>query len=553
MFGINWMELLVLLGAAAFGVALLAYLYLRLVKWPSLQENSLEHVRKHALWTGFIAWAVSSLAGVNRAGIYDPSAFYDPQNQWVFIPWGLIIAPVVAALAVHAIGQSTWPAPKSAKRVAALEFRRIRDFVEPALGWTVLGIFILTAGALAYLFFAPGFAPSLPFDSSTGSASVGTSGRVPGYVLATALTLALVILTLGTLALMQLIASRRSLESLTAEQNSTLRTIGMNRLLRVSATMASGLLYIAGNFLAQPVPGSNTTSWFNWLGLINGLVLIAMLLWKPPFLDTATNDQAYNILYGKRPSAGLANDDGPAAAKLTESTTAAVLPAAIIGILVGYLLHTWLGWLGPVVLAMVFILLTYAGAEVLLRRNYATPGTQRNRLQTALPWPMYAALIIAAGLLVTAVNLALRAATIGLGTSEGWNGQGGPTSFVLIPLSCALAILAAGAFSAYLAIRRPGLSKATQHLDDALRRRSLFRIARTVASGWFAIIAALLITLPHTIDSNPLAVQFDYVIFGALCIVMAALLLVYPVRSFTPDDFLAPHNAVQPGPSNVNK
>lgn len=548
----NLAEMLVLIGTVGVIAAVVVYFYVRLVRWAPRQEKSLEYVRKHALWTGAIAWALSSLAGAANAGVYPADRFDAANNPWGVISLFPIFAPVLAVLAVHAIGQMTWPAPKAAKRVAVLEFRRVRDYVEPALGWTVLGIFALTAIAVGVLFFAPGFdAPAPP--ATDGGGNISLNGRVPGYVLATTLGTALLVLSIGTWAVMRLVASRRSLEHLDHEQNTTLRVIGMNRLLRVSATVASGLVFAAGNFMAQPAPGSLATSWTNWLGLTNIVVLIAMLLWKPPFLDAEAPDSAYNTLFGNKPSQSLAHDDGPAAARLVDSGTPAVVMAALVGALIGALLISWLGGLGPMIVGIVFILLAYAGLEILLRRNYATPGTPRARLEKVLPWAMYAALAIAVVGLGTALGLAQRAATVGVGTSEGWNGQGGPSSFVMVPLGCSLLIAAIGALAALLVIRRPGLNNASPELDSVLRRRSLFRIARTVAAGWFAILAALLLVVPYEANPNPLAMQPNLPIFGALCIVLAALLLIFPVRAFTPNQFVSRGRAALPGATNSQR
>ncbi|ALE07060.1 hypothetical protein AL755_18950 [Arthrobacter sp. ERGS1:01] len=530
----NPAELIVLIGTVGVIVALLVYLYQRLVKWAPRQDKSLEHVRKHALWTGVIAWALSSLSGGNRAGLLPAGQVIDPANPsatipadpWATIPFMALFGPIAAVLLVHLVGQLTWPAPKSPKRVAVLEFRRVRAFMEPALAWTVLGVFALSAGTLIWLAFAPGF-PALPARTTTDGSSFATpDGRVPGWVLATALGAALITLALGTYGVMRLIASRRSLENLSHEQNSTLRVIGMNRLLRVSATVASGLGAIAGNFLFQPSPESPT----NWLVLANIAVLFAMLWWRPPALK-ATSDP-----YDSR------TPQGNPALRLADSGAAAVVPAAVVGVLAGALLTTWFGWLGPALTGIIFVLLTYGGLEVLLRRNYATPGRSRNRLDDALPWPLYAALAIAASGLVLAINLALRAATAGLGGSEGWYGQGGPTSLILVPASCALAVAAAGSLAAWPVLRRPGLNQATPRMDADLRRRSLFRIARTVAAGWFAILGALLLDVPWETDPNPLAVQLNMPAIGGISIALAALLLIYPVRRLAPADY-AQHDA----------
>ncbi|MGO2541960.1 MAG: hypothetical protein ACTH8J_12490 [Specibacter sp.] len=534
MLGINWMELLVLVGTIGVGAAVVVYLALRMFVWSKAESQSLEHIRKHALWTGIIAWVFSSLTGAGRAGLYDPNRLQP--THWHTIPWFAIIAPAVAVVAVHAIGQTTWPAPKSAKRKAVLEFRRTRHYIQPALGWTVAGIFALTVIVLVFLFFAPGFiGPNSVILGDYGQSIQTHFGRAPGYVLATVLTAALAILAAGTALAMRLISSRRSLEALTPEQNTTLRIIGMNRLLRVSATVASGLAAVAGNYLVQPAPDSTATSWVNWLGIVNMAVLIAMLFWKPPFLDSPTDDPGYNTLHVPGASSALASDDGPAAAKLTNSAGAAVLPAAIVGAAVGYAMHGSFGLTGIVAVATLFVLLAHLAMEFLLRRNYGTPGAPRSKLRVFLPRPMYFAFAVATIGMVLALMNAHRVAASG--SQNSWDGLDAPAAMYWIPGIAALGVLAVGLAVMRFILTRPGLGNAPSALDRTLRRRSLFRIARTVTGSWFAILGILLIMVPVAPDSNPLMPRFESGFFGLLCNVIAVLVAFYPMRAFTPADF----------------
>lgn len=549
MLGINWMQLLVLVGTIGVGAALVVYLALRMFVWSKAESKSLEHIRKHALWTGIIAWAFSSLTGASRAGLYssrqstdpfDPTIVH-PVDPWSTIPFPWLIVPVVAVILVHWVGQLSWPAPKSAKRVAVLEFRRVRDYVRPALGWTVLGIFLLAGCVLIWLSFAPAFPSRASGRTSEGLFPLPLDGRIPGWMLATALGASLVVLAAGTVLVMRLIASRRSLEALSPEQNATLRTIGMNRLLRVSATVASGLAAVAGNYLVQPSPDSTATSWVNWLAMVNVAVLAAMLFWKPPFLDAPTDDAGYNTLHVPGASTALASDDGPAAAKLTNSAGAAVFPAAIAGAAAGFAMHGWFGLTGIVAVAAAFVLLAHLAMEFLLRRNYATPGAPHGNLGVLLPWPMYCAFAVATGGLVLALIIAHRVASSG--TPNSWDGLDAPAAMYWVPGLAALAVLTVGLTVMWFVLARPALGNAPSSLDRTLRRRSLFRIARTVTGSWFAILGILLIMVPVAPDPSPLVPRFESGIFGLLCNVIAVLVVFYPMRAFTPFDFMpAPKN-----------
>lgn len=534
MFAPSWPEALILLGTVGIGAALVTYLVLRFFVWSRAKSSSLEHIRKHALWTGIIAWVLSSLVGANRAGIYDPDKF--DADDWSTVPWLALIAPIMAALAVHAIGQASWPTPKSEKRTAVMEFRRVRDYVEPALGWTVAGVFTLSACFVACLFFAPGFISANSVILGDYGQSIQTHhGRAPGYVPAIALSAALLVLVIGTLLVMRFIASRRSLESLTPGQNKTLRSIGMNRLLRVSATVASGLAVIAGNYLLQPHPDSTTTSWVNWLAIVNVVVLIAMLGWKPPSLGPATDDAGYTAWQVHALSAPLTSTAGLAAEKLSNAATAAVLPAALLGVALGYAMRHYFGLIGIVTMAAVFMLLAYLALELLLQRNYAKPGAPPRTVRVLLPWPMYLALAVAAaGLVLALLNSHGVAAS---GGANSWDGLDAPAAMCRVPAIAALTILVVAGVAAWIVLSRPGLDKTPATLDRALRRRSLFRLARTLAGAWFAILGMLLIMVPVAPDPHPLVPRFESGVFGVLCNVIAALVAFYPMRRLTQDDF----------------
>lgn len=545
----NWMEALILAGTVGVVAAVATYLAMRLFVWNKAAAKSLEHIRKHALWTGIIAWALSSLAGAARAGIYDPGQVQN--NPWAAVPWIALIAPVVAVVGVHALGQASWPAPKSAKRVAVLEYRRVRDYVQPALGCMVLGVFAVTAAVLPFVFLAPGFiSANGVILGDAGQSLLTRHGRVPGYVLASALTLALGLLVTGTLLVMRLIASRRSLEALSPEQNTTLRAIGMNRLLRVSATVASGLAAIAGNYLSQPRPDSAVTSWVNWLGILNALVLVAMLLWKPPFLDTPTDDAGYNTLFGIKTSARPDSGDGPAAAKLSNAAGVAAPLAGALGLLAGMLTTAWFGWLGPLTLLLVFVLLSHLGLELLLRNNYATPGTTRTRLKAAVPRGLLTSAAITGIALIPAL---VATAGITRGGLYDWPGFGASSPHFLVPLICVLAILGAAAGATVVVIRRPGLNDAPELLDRTLRRRSLFRIARTATGGLLAILAAALFNLGTAPTQGGQSVDSSLAIVGAACIVAAVTLCFYPVKAFTPADFMPRAAQARPGSKSLGR
>lgn len=73
MFGLNWMEPLIKVGTLGVGAVVVTYLFLRIFIWSRSIDMPVEQASKHALWTGFLAWAFSSLAPATQAGIYSAS------------------------------------------------------------------------------------------------------------------------------------------------------------------------------------------------------------------------------------------------------------------------------------------------------------------------------------------------------------------------------------------------------------------------------------------------------------------------------------------------
>ena len=531
--------------------ACLLFLVLRSVFWSPRRDGSPEAARRHAYWTGFIAWLLSSLMGAVNAGIISPpavsteNATFTPPNGmttadaslWQTLHISQILFAIAAVLVVSALGQLTWPAPKAAKRRAELAFRHVRDFTEPVLGWVTAVVFLASAGFITAVFFAPGFAPRPMQNAGTGNMLSPMMGRVPGWQLGLVLGGALLLLALGTAAIMVLTARRRSLESLTSQQNATLRSIGINRLLRVSATVASGLGAVAGNYLFVPNPAGGSQMSVNVPVILNIVVLIVMLLWKPPVLvPPVPADDPYPLerLYQVRGRGG----NGAGALALNDSTTAAMLPVVIVAGVVGALLITWLGVLGPVTAIAVAVLLTLAGLEQLLRRNYATPGMPRQPLSRPLPKLMLATLALSLGGLLFVLAQALQASGRGNDRYYGWTTFGGPASYFLVPGGCAAAVTLAGALAAWLVLGRPGVDGATQALDNVLRRRALFRVARGTASGWIAILGVTLMSLPTDPNASPLSPAPDMPAVGGIACAVAILVAVFPVPPITGKQFL---------------
>jgi len=518
----------VFLGPAA-GAAVV-YLFLRFVVWAPQTGSSAATVSKHAFWVGIIGWMASSLQGSMNAGIIQassvPGNYPDrPEDLVTALGW-----PVAATLAVHAIGQLSYPAPKQSRRHAELSIRRIRDFLPRGLAWTTAVIFAGAAAAIIWISALPGFDPAQPVTAPDGSYSrTGQDGRIPGAELAAWLGGGLILLAAGTLLVLWLIARRRRLETLDAGDNRALRTLAMNRLLRTVATIASGLAAIAGNFAARPAPGEQYNSWFNALGLFNLIVLLAMWWWRPGELPSVA-------AIDKQREAPLSRDThAHPSARLSASIGAWLGVVAALPLFGGLFLIPAMaaaGSWGFAVWAAVIaalLLLAIAAGELLTGANYGSRDA-------SVDWPQQP---VSRGLLGTAIIGALLLCVVLVLTAVG---QG---MLYEVPAWPAVVGLTAGVFSAgalaWWAVRRrpaiPAPGK-TAGLDGALRAITAYRIVRTLAAYCFVQTGLLLMTLSHALlplfeeprsfvpQDSPFSIAA-----GAVVATLGLAIAVTPVRS----------------------
>ncbi|WP_235347413.1 hypothetical protein [Arthrobacter sp. SPG23] len=472
---------MLLLGPLAAAVVL--YLVLRWVVWEPRMGASPETVSQHALWVGVIGWMASSLQGATNIGIIPAGRTTSPViGPFLVTPETIIPAlawPILGTLGVHALGQLSYPRPRRPRRKASLHVRKIRDFLPRPLAWTTLAIFTGTAAFIVWTATLPGFdamAYGSVREDPEGYRTFGGDGRIPGIELAGWLGGALVILAAGTWLVLMLIGRRRQLEQLSDQDNSLLRTIAMNRLLRTVATVASGLAVIAGNYVARPDPGAGSTSWTNFAGFAGMAVLLAMLAWAPPKLTGPATAAA--LRDSKHGPFGA----GPhPATRLVVSIGAGLGVAAALPVLAGVFLVPAIIAAGPsgpalfVTLVAGLVLLVLAAGELLLQRNYAGPDEPRTWPRQPVGAALLTTLILA--LLVFVAILVVSAAGNSLiGRDGGW-----------IPPAVFSSAGAVLALPAFLAARlRHGIPGAPAGLDAALRAITLHRLARTLAAMFMA-------------------------------------------------------------------
>lgn len=490
-----------------------------------------ETFSQHALWVGVIGWMASSLQGA--IGIIPAGRTTNPvTGPFLVTPETIIPAlawPILGVLGIHALGQVSYPRPKRLRRKASLHLRKIRDFLPRPLAWTTLAIFAAASVFIAWTGTLRAYAP-LPYGSlgkdPEGFRTIGGDGRIAGIELAVWLGAAMVVLAAGTWAVLLLISRRRQLEQLTDHDNSMLRTIAMNRLLRTVATVASGLAVIAGNFAARPDPAAGSMSWTNFAGIPGMAVLLAMLIWAPPKLAGPAGSKARLAKPGRgsHPATRLVVSIGAAlgvAAALPLLKGVFFVPA-IMGAAAGY------GPPGVVALVTLLVLLVLAAGELLLGCNYSAPEERRSWPRqpfgpVLLTTAILALLIFLAALVVTAHGNSL------LGQDGGW-----------IPSAVLSAAGVAAALPAFFAARfRHGIPGAPPGLDGALRAITVYRIVRTLAAMLMAQAGLLLLANSRalaavfgTSPAPPTIPWWPASLAGALLAAAAVVIAVIPVGNF---------------------
>lgn len=523
---------MLLLGPLAAAVVL--YIILRWVVWEPRMGASPETVSQHALWVGVIGWMTSSLQGAMNIGIIPANSVTSPLiSPPLTAPETILPAlawPVLGTLGVHALGQLSYPRPRGPRRKASLQVRHLRDFLPLPLAWTTLAIFTAAAAYIAWAATLPAF-DAMPYgtvaEDPQGYGTVGGDGRIPGITLAAWLGGALAVLAAGTWLVLLLIARRRQLEQLTEHDNSLLRTIAMNRLLRTVATVASGLAVIAGNYVARPNPAAGSTSWTNFAGLAGVAVLLAMLVWAPPKL--AGTDAAAAAL--RNAKHGHFRSAPHPASKLVVSIGAALGVAAALPLLVGIFLVPAIVAAGPwgpaafVAVAAGLVLVVLAAGELLLERNYASPAEPRTWPRQPVGPALLTTLILAVLAFVASLVVAAAGSSL-LGRDTGWS----------VPALFGLAgvLLAVPAF--LVTRRRHGIPDAPAGLDAALRAITLNRIVRTVSAMFMAQAAMALLVNSHAwaavfgVAPMPSVPWFPATLAGTVLAFAAIATALVPVR-----------------------
>lgn len=155
-------------------------------------------------------------------------------------------------LAVHAVGERTWPRPAGPVRRAALVHRRVSDVAPGWIRWTVHGLAVATVAVLIACG-ATGATDGRSlertwFDGETFTGA--TASPYPGWRYALPLLVAVALVALAAEGVLRLVAGRPAIVDADPAYDAASRRLSAHRALRgaalVIAVTLAGVLFLAG-------------------------------------------------------------------------------------------------------------------------------------------------------------------------------------------------------------------------------------------------------------------------------------------------------------------
>lgn len=273
--------LLALLPVAAV-VALLSALARRPAPAPS---EAAEAARRHAAGVNLAAWCTLAVVPPIAAFVAIPlfratsgRALYPGvlTGLWPGL-FGLLF------LAVHAVGELTWPRPTGAVRRAALIPRRLSDVVPTWLRRTTWG----WAGALTVALVAMGFtaAEGHQFSAVDANGLVTTASPYPGWTYGVPLLVAAALVVAATEGVLRLIARRPAVVDADPAYDAASRLLSAHRVLRgaqlVLALTLAGVLVFGGVAIHHTQELLGTSLWAAGLAVGLAGVVVALTPARP--------------------------------------------------------------------------------------------------------------------------------------------------------------------------------------------------------------------------------------------------------------------------------
>lgn len=339
------------------GVALSAgfiFLLLRIFSSNSHQNNRARNISSHAFWTAVIAFFASGVNGLSNLWALPSFTTYGASNWENRIMHAA--APGLWLGIIYLIGQFTWPRHLQPVRSASLEVRSATALIPKYLAGFLLIITMLSSVAIGFAWNDAGAAHRSGVDQSSSYISdyetdengnpvdeQGNSidpsrfdedgyliddedgylivdedqryvsnidGARPGNEVAPYLAGGLALVMLSVVAVTATVAQRPPLQTLSTEENDTLRRIWINRLLRTAVIVSAGFGSMSLQYMGQTasdravwaIPQDPDISYqssssglnVNWLlgggSLWMVAIVLVMAFWAPPRLPYELSD-----------------------------------------------------------------------------------------------------------------------------------------------------------------------------------------------------------------------------------------------------------------------
>ncbi|NJC23205.1 hypothetical protein BJ994_002281 [Arthrobacter pigmenti] len=265
-------------------VSLLIYLSLRaFALTPRSDRTGVETARTHAFWTGLIGYLASSGMALYSAASFDADvagADYFPRILFAFL------VPALSFSMIHILGQFTWPKHRRPVRRAALNVRRMSDFLPTRLTALTGLVFVFSVVVCVAVVAVEPVGTAL--IENPGAESYLQAGRVDGGTYSAAMGLTLAACALGVVSALLVITRRRPLETLSEANDAVLRRISVNRLLRTGGIFFLAISSAALEFARWPESawGTDYELLHNVLRLLAVACIFVFALWRPPSMHS---------------------------------------------------------------------------------------------------------------------------------------------------------------------------------------------------------------------------------------------------------------------------
>lgn len=282
------------LGASLSGVlvqALIIYVILRLAHQSNRPNTApLRLARRHATWAAVIALFVGPVFGTPPLQLLRSPSTYTglPRSVWSTLPEDLAATaiPFLALGGVYILAQFTGPIGGGSLRMAELTVRRLRDYLPRRLTIYAGSIVLLGALSIALVSALPSIIPpDRPLDAPVDSYILAPLPRLDGGYFATVAGLSYGLFVLGVVVALLVIVRRRRVPTLTHVEDSIIRRVFINRLLRSAALVG---VIVTSNCLDFAATGPSAGDW-NGLRLavtaLGFLTVIVVLITKPPVAE----------------------------------------------------------------------------------------------------------------------------------------------------------------------------------------------------------------------------------------------------------------------------